>query len=109
MIIIPIKPLSVNAAWQGRRYKSPAYKVYEISIFSILPRCKETPQGFLEVNYKFYLTNFLKTDCDNLVKCIQDILVKLDYMKDDRYIVKYVIEKFNSKENKIEIEIKQYK
>jgi len=28
-IEIPIKPLTVNKAWQGRRFKTPAYKQYE--------------------------------------------------------------------------------
>jgi hypothetical protein len=31
--IAHIKPLSVNKAWQGKRFKSPEYKSYENKCF----------------------------------------------------------------------------
>ena len=30
--MIEIKPLSVNTAWKGRRFKTDAYKAYEIEL-----------------------------------------------------------------------------
>ena len=36
-IKVEIKPLSVNAAWQGRRFKTEAYKKYEKEVLSALP------------------------------------------------------------------------
>ena len=73
-----------------------------MSIF--LPKNKKEC-GYVEVHYKFYLKNFKRTDGDNLVKCLTDIIVANGLIDDDRFIKKYVIEKFAAKEDKIEIEI----
>lgn len=102
-ILIPLKPLSVNAAWQGRRFKSKTYKKYEADIDMLVPPAKKTLKGLIHATYIFYLTNFLRTDGDNLVKCLQDLLVKKGYIEDDREIVKYTIEKHKSITNSITV------
>jgi len=35
---INYKPLSVNEAWQGKRFKTKAYKDYEKSLMLLLPK-----------------------------------------------------------------------
>ena len=40
MVHIDIKPLSVNEAWQGRRYKTPKYKQYQETLLWLLPKIK---------------------------------------------------------------------
>jgi len=74
MIEIKIKPLSVNECFQGRRFKTPKYKSYEIEALLKLPKLV-IPQGKLKVVYEFGLSNVL-ADYDNIIKPFQDILQK---------------------------------
>ncbi len=91
MVKIEIKPLSVNKAWKGRRYKTNDYKKYERDVLLILPKKCIIPEGNLQVFYKFGFSNIL-SDYDNPIKIIQDILQK-KYKFDDRRIYKAVVEK----------------
>ncbi len=85
-IQIHIKPLSVNDAWQGKRFKTPEYKAYEQELMLRLPNNYEVPdKGDLEVIYEFGLNTM--ADWDNPIKPLQDILQK-KYGFDDRRIVK---------------------
>ena len=79
------KPLSVNACWQGKRFKTPLYKDYEKEILELLPDKYEIPEGDLQVRYEFGLNTM--ADWDNPVKPLQDILQK-KYDFDDRRIMK---------------------
>jgi Holliday junction resolvase RusA-like endonuclease len=79
------KPLSVNACWQGKRFKTPLYKEYEKEILELLPDKYEIPEGDLQVKYEFGLNTM--ADWDNPVKPLQDILQK-KYDFDDRRIMK---------------------
>jgi len=79
------KPLSVNACWQGKRFKTPIYKDYEKEILELLPDKYEIPEGDLQVRYEFGLNTM--ADWDNPVKPLQDILQK-KYDFDDRRIMK---------------------
>lgn len=85
MITIDIKPLSVNAAWQGRRYKSNAYKKYCYDVPKLLPKNIKLPKGNYIAVYEFGLSN-LASDWDNPVKPIQDIISQ-KYKFDDRNII----------------------
>ena len=79
------KPLSVNACWQGKRFKTPLYKEYEKEILELLPDKYDIPEGDLQVRYEFGLNTM--ADWDNPVKPLQDILQK-KYDFDDRRIMK---------------------
>tara|TARA_R100000951_G_C2601997_1_gene168468 strand:- start:13 stop:348 length:336 start_codon:yes stop_codon:yes gene_type:complete len=79
------KPLSVNACWQGKRFKTPLYKDYEKEILELLPEKYDIPEGDLQVRYEFGLNTM--ADWDNPVKPLQDILQK-KYDFDDRRIMK---------------------
>ena len=74
MIEIKIKPLSVNECFQGRRFKTPKYKSYEIEALLKLPKLV-IPTRKLKVVYEFGLSNIL-ADYDNIIKPFQDILQK---------------------------------
>ena len=108
MIKIPLKPLSVNKAWQGRRFKSSYYKQFEKDISKLLPRARKTMKEEIEIHYTFYLKNYKLSDVDNLIKPLQDQLVAKGYFKDDRQIVFLTAEKIKSIEDKIEVEIISY-
>lgn len=107
-IEIPIKALSNNEAWAGRRFKSKKYKQYEKDLEKLLPRAKKMIKGEVEIHYTFYIKNYGMTDVDNLIKETQDFIVKKGYIEDDRKIVWLSAEKIKSKEEKIIIEIRAY-
>jgi len=107
-IEIPLKPISVNEAFQGRKFKTKKCKQYEKDIVNFLGFWKEKIEGKIEIHYTFYLINHSRTDYDNLIKITQDMLVNRGYLVDDSKIYKAIIEKIPSKEDKIIIEIMQY-
>lgn len=73
-IRIDIKPLSVNEAWQGKRFKTDAYKSYEKNLLLLLPRMA-IPTGKMKVFFEFGLSNVC-SDIDNPVKPFLDVLQK---------------------------------
>lgn len=81
--IVNIKPLSVNLAWQGKRFKSPAYIKYEKKVLSILNNVK-LPATNLALTIEYGFSN-KASDIDNPTKLILDILQK-KYFFDDREI-----------------------
>ena len=90
MIELNIKPLSVNKCWQGKRFKTPAYKSYEKHLLLILKPLK-LPEPPYKINYEFGFSSKL-ADIDNPVKPFQDILCK-KYGFDDRSINEINIKK----------------
>ena len=84
---IDIKPLSVNRVWQGKRFKTPAYKAYEQELMLKL-KPLNIPDGDLSVYYDFGMTTL--SDWDNPIKPFQDVLQKY-YGFDDRRILKAVV------------------
>jgi len=107
-LIIPVKPLTNNQAWAGRRFKSAKYKQFEKDVDKLLPKAKNTIKGEVEIHYTFHIKNYGLTDIDNLIKATQDLVVKKGYIEDDRKIVWLSAEKIKSKEEKIIIEIRAY-
>ena len=107
MIKIQIKPLTVNQAWMGKRYKTKDYKAYEASLGLILPPYS-VPEGKLEVYYRFGLSS-KNADYDNCIKQFQDIISK-KYDFNDNRIYRAVIEKVDVKKGNefIQFEIKAY-
>ncbi len=105
---IDIKALSVNDAWQGRRFKTPDYKRYENDVALLLRGVQRAPEGKLQVTYRFFMKNHKMADNDNPVKPLQDILVKCGVLKDDRYIYRTIIEKVPSERDYIEVEIEPF-
>ena len=80
---VDIVPLSVNKAWQGRRFKTPAYKSYEESVLWMLPKMKVCQPPF-----KFYYTMGFSSTLSDLLnpeKITTDIICK-KYCIDDKDI-----------------------
>ena len=88
---IRIKPLSINKAFQGKRFKTVDYKAYEFNLTKMLPNEFKAPEGKLELNIKVGYSSPL-SDVDNMLKPFIDILQK-KYNFDDKMIYKIVIEK----------------
>ena len=89
-MLVKIKPLSVNQAWQGRRFKTKAYLIYEKELLLKLPKLT-LPPAPLEINYKIGFSSKL-SDLGNPEKLITDILCK-KYNFNDRDIFKIVMVK----------------
>ena len=84
---IQIKPLSVNDAWQGQRFKTRNYQDYERRALLLLPPILDIPAGDLLVTLEFGFSN-RASDLDNPVKPIMDILQKR-YGFNDSQVVQY--------------------
>jgi Holliday junction resolvase RusA-like endonuclease len=104
---INIKPLSVNQCWQGKRFKTPKYKQYEIELLLLLKSNLNIPKGRLSLLITFGLSSKLN-DIDNGLKPFIDILQK-KYGFNDRDIYKLEVEKVIVPKGKefIEFEIKE--
>lgn len=101
MIRLNIKPLSVNCAWQGKKYKTKAYIQYEKDMLMIMPNLNIL-QGKYQLTLHFGFSSSL-ADLDNPVKLIQDLLQK-KYKINDRDIFKLVVTKELVKKGKEFIE-----
>lgn len=92
MIRTNIKPLSVNRAWKGRRYKTEEYEEYETELFiDLLPKKYKVPEGKIEARYVFGFST-AQADGDNPLKPFQDVLSKM-YGFNDNMIYRTTIEK----------------
>lgn len=69
------KPLSINEAWQGKRFKTPIYKSYEETILLTMPKCKIDVEQMLRIEFFFGFSN-KASDLDNPVKLLLDIAQK---------------------------------
>lgn len=89
---VDLKPLSANQCWQGRRYKTQKYKLYEKELLDLLPDLTlPEERDKLQVYIQWGLSSAL-FDWDNGIKPFQDILQK-KYNFDDRYIYLGIVEK----------------
>ena len=93
---ILIKPLSVNQAWQGKRFKTSLYKKYEHDVLLLLPKIKIVDPPY-RLNLIVGFSN-KASDIDNPVKLILDILQK-KYGINDKHIEILHIEKQIVKKN----------
>lgn len=107
MTKITIKPLSVNEAWRGRRFKTDEYKAYEQELFLRLPPLK-IPKGKLSLTLIFGFSN-KASDIDNPAKPFIDILQKT-YGFNDNKIYNLNITKVDVPKGKdfIEYNFKEY-
>lgn len=90
MIELQIKPLSVNDAWQGKRFKTPKYSKYERDVLFLLPKL-DMPKPPYQVYLSFAFSSKL-SDIDNPVKPFLDILQK-KYSINDKDIESLMIYK----------------
>lgn len=97
MIKLDIKPLSVNLAWKGRRFKTDKYKQYERDVLYLLPQMKLGKPPY-EIYLEFGFSN-MGADFDNPVKLITDLIQK-KYNFDDKHIIEAHIKKVKTEKGK---------
>jgi Holliday junction resolvase RusA-like endonuclease len=103
---VNIKPLSVNEAFQGRRFRTQKYKQYEKDLLMLL-RNMHIPDGKLCIKYIVGYSNS-QADIDNFLKSFTDILQKR-YGFNDKMIYRLEVDKEITKKGEefIDFEIKQ--
>jgi Holliday junction resolvase RusA-like endonuclease len=89
---INIKPLSVNQVWQGKRFKTKAYKDYEKEVLLTL-KPMNVNGGKLRLHLRFGLSS-KNADIDNPVKPFVDCLQKR-YGFNDRQIYSLIVDKID--------------
>lgn len=104
---INIKPMSVNSAWQGRRFKTKMYLSYEKE-FLLKLKSFSIPKSPLDLHIEYGFSN-KSSDIDNPTKLVLDILQK-KYNFNDSDIYKLLLTKTIVKKGEefINIEIKPY-
>lgn len=104
---IKIKPLSVNGAWKGRRYRTDDYKKYQ-KLLGLLLKYKKIPEGKLKLITRVGYSS-KSSDIDNFLKPFIDCLQK-KYMFNDNRIYKLDVEKVDVKKGEefIEFELLKY-
>lgn len=80
---INVKPMSINVAWQGKRFKTKEYQQYETVVKYLLPP-NITTYDKMHISLEFGVSSKL-FDWDNAIKPFVDILQK-KYGFDDKVI-----------------------
>jgi Holliday junction resolvase RusA-like endonuclease len=87
---LPIKPLSVNEAWQGRRFKTKKYEKYISDVSNLLANIQLPPAPYcLSITFGF---SNVQSDIDNGLKPFIDCLQK-KYNFNDKLIYKLIVTK----------------
>ena len=86
-----IKPLSVNRAWKGKRYKTHEYDKYIMDLKSICDGSYNVSKGKIKIDILFGFSS-KGSDIDNPVKPFIDTLQKY-YGFNDNQIYKMELEK----------------
>lgn len=87
--MLKIKPLSVNEAWQGKRFKTEKYKKYEIDLLYLLPKLN-IPEPPYRLEIEFGMSKL--SDIDNPLKPFLDVLQK-KYLINDRDVLELTVKK----------------
>lgn len=105
---IKIKPFSINAAYQGRRFKTKAAKLFEHNVLALLPK-QEQLSGWIGASYEFGLMRrtFARSDVANFEKLVSDLLVKRGYIEDDRKIIDIQLRKVLADDYYIKVKLWQ--
>jgi len=92
MYKINIKPLSINEAYQGRRFKNKKHRDYEEELFFLLPNELRVPKNKpLILDVVFGLSSKL-ADLDNFIKVFIDVMQK-KYNFNDKWIYTIIANK----------------
>lgn len=108
-LLLPLKPLSLSRAWQGRRFATKEYKQWTTAALWLLKGARRAVEGPLAVTVVFYLKHVATSDLDNFTKSLLDVLTKAGVWHDDRLIYQLTLEKKKSDDERIEIAIEPYR
>ena len=88
---IKIKPVSINQAYQGRRFKNTLHKEYEKELLWKLKKGGKIEGKYrMELDFHFKTT---KSDVSNYIKLLEDAIVKAGLVEDDRFCYELIARK----------------
>lgn len=93
MIKIHRKPLSVNEAYQGRRFRTPKYDLFKRDMNFLLPSDYKIPPPPYVIYFEFGLSS-MSGDWDNCIKTAQDCISD-KYGFNDKLIKRGVVDVVN--------------
>lgn len=99
---VKLKPITVSKAWQGKRFKTKAYKDWQRD-FCLLVGKQKPITGQLALTLEIYIKNEKMMDIDNTFKAIQDSMKLANMIEDDRFIYEIHAYKYHSEEEFIRI------
>ena len=91
MYYLGIKPLSLNQAYRGRRFSTPALDNFKAKISYKLPPLHLDFTKPMAIALEFGVSS-ANSDGDNLIKCTQDAIANC-YGFNDKLIFKWQVEK----------------
>ena len=106
MIRIPIKPLSVNEAYRGRRFASAKLKQFKKDIWGFIPNYNGYVLRKIGVRYTFGVSS-KNSDGDNCIKAFQDILAE-KWRFNDKQIYEWYVKKVLVKKGEEFIDFEVY-
>ncbi len=89
-ISIKIKPMSINKAFQGRRFRTKEYIEYSEVVTGMLPKLDFPPPPY-KFSLEYGFSN-MASDVDNPTKLIIDIMQK-KYSFNDKHIMEMKLKK----------------
>lgn len=98
---LKIKPISVNEAWRGRRFKTDRYNDFQMLMLLLLPKAEI--KSFKRLKLTFGMSNSL-SDIDNPVKMTIDCLQK-KYGINDRDLIYLELHKVKTEKGAEFIEV----
>ena len=98
MIKLQIKPLSINEAYKGRRFRTSQYDTYIRQMMFILPERLTIPKSNIKLFIEFGYSS-AASDIDNGVKCFIDCLQK-KYGFNDKLITELNVRKIKVEKSK---------
>lgn len=98
MIKLQIKPLSINEAYRGRRFRTPQYDTYIRQMMFALPDKLAIPQSNIKIFIEFGYSSHA-SDIDNGLKCFIDCLQK-KYGFNDKLITELNVRKIKVEKSK---------
>ena len=98
MIKLQIKPLSINEAYRGRRFRTPQYDTYIRQMMFALPDKLTIPQSNIKIFIEFVYSSH-SSDIDNGLKCFIDCLQK-KYGFNDKLITELNVRKIKVEKSK---------
>jgi len=104
MIMISIAPLSINRCYQGRRFKTPEYKVYEQELLLKLARYNIDIPDKIKLTIEAGIS--AQMDIDNVAKPLIDIL-QTRYKFNDRDIYDLHLIKKVTKDKYLKIQLEE--
>ena len=95
MHLVKVKPLSLNSAYRGRRFKTPELEQYKNDVIFQLPNDITIPKGKLELEIHFGVST-KNCDVDNFCKCFIDCL-SVAYEFNDNLVYRINVRKVDTK------------